>query len=297
MITDICQRWTHRRCAWRPAGEAFDPRRFEVAPIARDREARAFVEAHHYSGSYPAARVRFGLYEGPDLVGVAVFSQPMRDASLAPFGRDVAAELGRFVLLDRVPGNAESWMLARCLNALRRDGFEALTSFSDPEPRRDAQGRETFVGHVGTIYQASNAVYVGRAAPNLLRLLPDGTSLSRRAIAKITGRERGYRYVVDTLVRHGAPEPDGDLDAWFKTALAAVTRQLKHGGNHKYFLPLTKAARRAVEGRAEEYPKLALRNACQMGAASFGRSRLERWSVSVGLGGCDGTRWTRMRER
>ena len=58
-------------------------------------------------------------------------------------------------------------------------------------------------------------------------------------------------------------------DAWLKTALAAVTRQLKHGGNHKYFLPLTKAARRAVEGRAEEYPKLALRNACQMGARPF----------------------------
>lgn len=256
MIASLCQRWRARRCTWRPAGERFEPRRYEVAPIESDREARAFVEAHHYSGSYPAARRRFGLYEGAELVGVAVFSQPMREAVLHPFTRDVAAELGRFVLLDRVPGNAETWALARCLDALRCDGFEAVTSFSDPEPRTDASGRPVFVGHVGTIYQAASAVYAGRARASALHLLPDGTSLSRRSIAKVARGERGWRYVRDLLVAHGAPEPSGDLAAWLPVALSATTRQLRHSGNHKYFLPLTSSARKAVGGLALPYPRL-----------------------------------------
>ena len=50
-----CQRWRERRDSYRPAGEVIDPRRFEVAPIPDDTTARAFVEAHHYSASYPAA--------------------------------------------------------------------------------------------------------------------------------------------------------------------------------------------------------------------------------------------------
>jgi len=33
-----------------------------VAAIDNDREAKAFVLAHHAFGTYPAARLRFGLY-------------------------------------------------------------------------------------------------------------------------------------------------------------------------------------------------------------------------------------------
>ncbi len=43
-------------------------------------------------------------------------------------------------------------------------------------------GRTLFVGHVGTIYQSSNAVLTGRSTPRYLTVLPDGTSLSDRAL-------------------------------------------------------------------------------------------------------------------
>lgn len=57
-----CQRWRDRVGSYRPAGEPIRTAEYELAPIATDREARAFVERHHYSGSYPAACARYGLH-------------------------------------------------------------------------------------------------------------------------------------------------------------------------------------------------------------------------------------------
>lgn len=122
MLTNATQRWCHDLPRYRPAGERIDPRRYEVAPIADDTTARAFVRAHHYSGSYPAARFRIGLYGNVGaLEGVAVFSMPANEAALAvlPGERLSRVELGRFVLIDAVPGNGESWFLARCFEILR----------------------------------------------------------------------------------------------------------------------------------------------------------------------------------
>jgi len=112
----VCQRWRERRDTYRPAGEPIVTRHYEVAAVATDREARSFVERHHYSGSYPAARARFGLYRGGQLVGVAVLSQPASQAALRaalplPIPMAARTELGRFLLLDDVPANGEC---ARC---------------------------------------------------------------------------------------------------------------------------------------------------------------------------------------
>lgn len=159
------QRWRDHRDSYRPAGEVIDPHAYEVAPIADDRTPKAFVLAHHYSGSYPSARFRFGLYRGGALVGVAVYSHPCNDkvlTSVFPGQALASVELGRFVLLDDVPGNGETWFLARTFELLRAQGLAGVVSFSDPTPRATATGRVVFPGHIGTIYQAHNAVYLGR---------------------------------------------------------------------------------------------------------------------------------------
>ena len=66
----------------------FRKRHHEVALLADDTTAKRFVVAHHYSKSYPAAQWRVGLYgTGGRLVGVAVFSVPVRAEVLAPFPR------------------------------------------------------------------------------------------------------------------------------------------------------------------------------------------------------------------
>lgn len=206
MLTSCVQRWSARRASYRPAGEPIQTREYEVAALSRDTEARAFVEAHHYSGSYPAARWRFGLHRRGVLVGVAVFSQPVNDRSLAVFPGDASAavELGRFVLLDQVPANGETWFLARAFEELARAGVVGVQSFADPEPRATSSGEVVFPGHVGTIYQAHNAVYRGRATPRTLHLLPDGTVFSSRAAQKVRAREQGWRYAVAQIVEAGA---------------------------------------------------------------------------------------------
>ena len=110
MLTPVSQRWRSQRASYRPAGEPIDPRRYEVAPIATDNPAKAFVVAHHYSASFPAARARFGLYRGGELVGVAVLSQPMRDEVLAglPGDRAERAELGRHLGRHWRPGRGQA---------------------------------------------------------------------------------------------------------------------------------------------------------------------------------------------
>ena len=57
-----------------------------------------------------------------------------------------AVELGRLVLLDEVPGNGESWFIARCFELLRREGIVGVLSFSDPVPRTTADGRKVLPG-------------------------------------------------------------------------------------------------------------------------------------------------------
>lgn len=258
MLTNVVQRWRDRRGTYRPAGETIDTSRYEVASISDDRTAKTFVQAHHYSGTYPAARFRFGLHCGADLVGVAVFSQPVNNLSLACFPGEPAesCELGRFVLVDDVPANGESWFLARAFDLLRSEEMSGIISMSDPFPRTDAAGCRVFGGHIGNIYQATNAVYRGRARPDTLRLLPDGSVLHSRALAKIRKRDRGWRYSAALLEAHGA-EPLGDHDdarAWLDIWVDRLCRTVKHPGNHRYAFPLTRACRKHLPPSLP-YPK------------------------------------------
>jgi len=255
-----CQRWRDRRGTYRPAGEPIRTADYEVSEIATDREARAFVERHHYSASYPAARARFGLHRRGELVGVAVLSHPASEAALQaalplPCDRLAKAELGRLVLLDDVPANGESWFMARAFDLARARGFDAIVSHSDPWARRCADGSVVFPGHLGVVYQALNATYMGRTKASSWRLLPDGTVLSARALSKLRAKDKGWRYVVELLLEHGALAPTGDWRVWCTLAIAAASRPFRHYGNHRYVWALDRRLRRHLpEGQA--YPKL-----------------------------------------
>lgn len=158
--SDRCQRWSAGQHSWRrAAGEpAFRPQRYAVVPLS-ETAARAYVVANHYSGSYPAALQRYGLWDGGRLVGVAVLGVPTSARVLtnvlptcAPYRE--SALLSRFVLADDVPANGETWFLARVFAQAAETGMRGIVSFADPVPRR-VDGRLLFPGHVGTIYQAA----------------------------------------------------------------------------------------------------------------------------------------------
>ena len=263
------QRWREGRDSYRPPDETIRTRLYEVAEIDTDKRVKSFVKRHHYSGTYPAARYRFGLfYGGVELVGVAVFSVPMNPRTITntlptgDAGRGV--ELGRFVLLDRVPGNGETFFLGRCFAALKAKDLCGVVSFSDPMPRRCADGGVTFGGHLGTIYQAHNARHVGRSTARTLRLLPDGRTFSARAASKIRSGGRGWRYAVRQLVAAGAEEPaclggrTGEADPpelrrWLARVETSETlRKVRHPGNHKYAWAFE---RRSLRPNPASYPK------------------------------------------
>jgi hypothetical protein len=257
VVTAVVQRWRERRDSYRPAGEPIRSADYEVAEILRDGPAKAFVELHHYSGSYPAARFRFGLYHRGELVGVAVFSHPCSDRVLTtvfPGSASDAAELGRFVLRDEVPANGETWFLARCFDLLRGRIIGVL-SFADPFARQNRAGEQVFPGHIGTIYQAGNGVYLGQAVRRTIRLLPDGRVFSARAAQKIRAGDRGWRYSAEILVNAGAPPPTSDGAAWLRRWLPEVTRTVRHPGNHRYAWALERGVRKHLPATLP-YPKI-----------------------------------------
>jgi hypothetical protein len=196
-----------------------------------------------------------------------VFSVPSNDLVLTNRFRDVSArdatELGRFVLLDDVPGNGESWFIARCFERLRRNGLAGVLSMSDPEPRSTLDGRTIFAGHIGTIYQATNGLYQGRSDSKTRLLFPDGTILSQRALPKVRAyargdlvRGKGWTTAVKQLVKHGAEAPPADRDElikWLDRWAAQLTRRVRHPGNHVYCWALQRTAGKSL--RRLPYPR------------------------------------------
>ncbi len=265
MITEVVQRSTERRTSFRPAGEVIDPRAYDVEPID-GATARMFVRTHHYARECSPTAHPFGLYQRGELAGVAVFGPPpsmnAHHAVFPTLAIGEAVTLGRFVLVDSVPGNGESWFLARCFEQLRAKGITAIESCSDPEPRAACDGRIIHRGHVGTIYCATNGHYVGKTNPATLWLLPDGTVFSNRASGKLKRGERNQSSPISQLVRNGADEPrnDEELAAWMELWRPQLTRKKRHHGNHRYIWCLDRRRRREVlAAPALPYPKIGLR--------------------------------------
>ena len=258
------QRWRDRKSVFRRPDEQIRTADYDVAELLDDNTAKAFVCRHHYSRSYPAARWRFGLFHQGELAGVAVFSHPVSNRVLTNVfdGSPLdSVELGRFVLLDDVPGNGETYFLWACLRRLKKLGLVGVVAFSDPQARTNVQGEMVLPGHIGTIYQAGNSVYLGRGTPRTLRILPDGTVFSDRAIQKIRSLDQGWQYSVEKLVRFGAtrlhddPFDTPDSRGWLREWLPKLTRKLRHQGNHKYAWWLHEPEKRKF---SLPYPKTAL---------------------------------------
>lgn len=264
MTPTACQRWRDRRGSYRPAGEPIDPSKYAVE-VVRESEARAFVQRHHYSGSFPAARTSVGLWRSrgamwaPELVGVAVFSVCIQPRAIAKWcGTPDGVELGRFVLLDDVPANGETWFLRRAFGVMRAElqDVRAVLAYSDPVPRASVSGDVVLPGHVGTIYQAFNGRYVGRSGKRRLILDPSGRVVSGRALSKIRLGEVGADYAAAQLVKAGAPRqrPGESGAAWVTRALAeGPFRSINHPGNFAYTWPLTSDV--VVPVAAGPYPK------------------------------------------
>lgn len=243
----FCQRWRQHRSLYRPAGEPIDASRYEVRPL-EEAAARAFVCAHHYSRSFPAAIFRAGLYHRPspfawELVGVAVFSVPCNNQVVPSYVPGVTAgqgcELGRFVLLDEVPANGETFFLGKSRRLLRaaKPHLRAVVAYADPLERRDAAGNLVKPGHNGTIYKSFNGRYHGRSKPRTLFTTPGGQMVNERTLSKLRQQDTGREYAARQLVDLGAPAmTDREEPADYLTRIErlGVLRRMRHPGNHVF---------------------------------------------------------------
>ncbi len=241
------QRWTRGRASYRVPDEVIKTRLYEVEEIQDDTTARQFVVGHHYSGTYPAARFRVGLYRCGHLVGVAVFSEPVNALTVPKWAGAgaVGCELGRFVLRDLVPGNGETWFLARArrLLAAAKPELGYVVSFSDPLERRTPAGVVVKPGHIGCIYQASNARYCGRSARNTIYMTAGGEVISHRTLSKVRAGESGSDYAYESLLRAGAPTRwswERGPDYITRVLGSPAIRRFRHPGNHVYLFSLRK---------------------------------------------------------
>jgi hypothetical protein len=164
-------------------------------------EAREFVTKYHYAkGMHNGPTATFGLYDFDLLLGVCAFATPVSERVRASlFGeahKSRVTELHRLVVLDWVPRNAESFFIARALHLLKdaRPDLWGVISFAD-----------TSAGHVGTIYQASNAFWCGQSPSTPAYQDETGRIRHRRQcgvnISKDEALARGWK-AIRTGVKH-----------------------------------------------------------------------------------------------
>lgn len=123
-----------------------------VNPLGR-REVRHLCKTKHYLKRVPTIEHAFGLFDAPlfgRCFGFITFGTPPSRHLMLSACRtrpDMVTELNRLWLDDEMGFNSESWFLARVLRLM--------------PPRIVVSYADTAVGHVGTVYRASNFFYAG----------------------------------------------------------------------------------------------------------------------------------------
>lgn len=128
---------------------------YQVLPIAGG-VGRDFIRKYHYTHSCHNGPMCWGLFSEGEMIGVIAFATPSSEAVRAsvfgPEFKDRVTELHRLFVFDGTPKNTESWLISRGLKGLleKRPNIRGVLSFADSTE-----------GHVGTIYQATNALFCG----------------------------------------------------------------------------------------------------------------------------------------
>lgn len=144
--------------------------------------ARHLVNMYHYAQGATNTRVyTHGLFKKTDdfmesnCLGVAWWLPPTKNAAIATYPegdwRNVLS-LTRLVVAPDVPKNACSFMLANSIKLID-DRWKCLVTYAD-----------TWQGHKGTIYKATNWEYMGETKPS---------PVFQNESGKMMGRKRGKK--------------------------------------------------------------------------------------------------------
>ena len=163
-------------------------------------DVQEFARRYHYSGHASNQSWRYGLWHGLTLWGVAGFNLPTRETCESVFGEghhDRVAHLSRLALADHALPNSESFLISHSLRLLSRDlpHLWAVITYAD-----------ILEGHLGYVYQATNAIYTGVGSSSHHRYVTQdgkvrGDYEGSRFISAQEAKERGWS-VVKGLGKH-----------------------------------------------------------------------------------------------
>lgn len=139
---------------------------YKILPIDKATEVE-FIKKWHYSRKVvPNSVIRFGCFNGMNLIGVATFG---RIINCKPIFSKVSnrggLELNRLALVDEAPKNSESWFLMTCIKILSKK-YKWLKFIHTWADGLRCNG--------GVIYKACGFLYLRKIPIQGLYLLPNG---------------------------------------------------------------------------------------------------------------------------
>lgn len=189
--------------------------------------ARYAVRRWHYSRRMPSGKlVRLGVWESNRFVGAILYGSGANRHLARPFGLEMT-EVCELVRVALAPGRRHptSRCVGRSLKLLRTqsEGLKVVVSYAD-----------TGQGHLGTIYQATNWVYLGPTLQSYLKIL--GVVVHPRTLYE----------------RYG---PGGQSLAWLRSHVDPRAERVAMPPKLKYVYPLERRLRRVLAADALPYPK------------------------------------------
>ena len=189
--------------------------------------AKHSVMRWHYSRALPAFKmVRIGVFESGRFVGAILYGCGANRHIARPF-RLKDTQVCELVRVALAPGRRypTSKCVAISLRMLKKQspGLRLVVSYADA-------GR----GHVGTIYQATNWIFLGAATQPYL---------------KVKGKIEHPRTLYDRYGRGGQSLP------WLRKNVDPNAQRVKMAAKLKYVMPLDPEMREKLEPLAQPYVK------------------------------------------
>ena len=189
--------------------------------------AKHAVLRWHYSRQMPAAKlVRIGVWEHGRFVGVILYGSGANRHLARPFGLESteACELVRVAMAsNRTYPTSRSLAISLKLLRHQSPGLRLIVSYAD-----------TKEGHLGTIYQATNWIYLGGSTQPYL---------------KVRGKIEHPRSLYD---RYGR---GGQQIAWLRANVDPNAERVEMKPKLKYVYVFDRALRQRLAAQAQPYPK------------------------------------------
>jgi hypothetical protein len=181
----------------------------------------------HYSRAMPKAQlVKVGVWEDDKFRGAIIYGLGANRHIARPFGLQ-STEVAELVRVALAPGRAHptSQCVAISLKLLRRQspGLKLVVSYAD-------SGQ----GHNGTIYQATNWIFLGG---------------SEQSYIKVLGKVEHPRSLYDRYGRNGQSIP------WLREHVDPRADRVPMPPKWKYVYAFDKTLRRKLEALAQPYPR------------------------------------------